>query len=302
MILPTVRLIDLFLRSCRRVLSEPAVRRLDRSAANLGGFAVYSLLAVLMILLGLIAIRTNDLYLFLLALGIAPAGIVLHYIALKMLGSVDRLISASRTELTSSGFLDVIALVNVLAAIFAPLAGLFAAVGSGQVMPLLSGLFVMALCSYTATVALNPTMINVYIARSASIGQEAVGIITFAMKGLYRFTPIGFAVLMVLATVEALVLLGLALVNTQPMSEILADAFWLLSFSSGAMLLPLASYVLFVLLYLVIDLYRSIFLIAQVASFYRRQGQVPDAPPGGPPLPTPPSADSGRAAMPRSPR
>ena len=284
MTFPTVRLVDSLLGACGRLLTEARVRRLDRNAIGLGGYVMYVLLAVMALLFAVVSVRANSLSVFLVAIAILPTGIVLQYIALKMLGTVDRLIAASRTELTSSGFLDVVALINVLAAILAPLAGLFAASGVSQITPFLVGLFVMTLTGYTAAIALNPAVVNVHVTRSASIGQEAVGLITFTMKGFYRFTPIGFAALMVLTTISAVILLAQALFGMQTVSAAQEQAIAILLVAVYAVLLPFVSYVLFVLFYLVIDLYRSIFLIAQVASVYRRQ----DRPPGPTPADAPP--------------
>ena len=283
---PTVRIVDAFLGFCRRQLSEARVRQMDRSVTNLGGYVMYGLILLLALLFVVVAIRGNNLGLFVLAIVVVPVGIVLQYVALKMLGAVDRLIASSRTELTSSGFLDVVALINVLTAVLAPLAGLLAAISVAEIGPFLSGLFVMALCGYTAAIALNPTVVNVHIARSASIGQEAVGIITFGMKGLYRFTPIGFGVLVILATIAAAVLLVQALIGTPSGQAAQAEATSVLMFALTAALLPFFGYVFFVLFYLVIDVYRSIFLIAQIAGLYRRQ----EPPPPGPPPPQRPPA------------
>lgn len=279
--LPTVRLVDSLLNACRRLLSEKRVRWVDRTGANVGGYAMYGLIVVLALLFIVVAIRVDDVSLFLIAIALVPAGIVLQYVALKMLGTVERLIASSRTELTSSGFLDVVALINILAAVLAPLAGLVSALSLGDLTPLLSGLFFMVLCGYTAAIALNPHVVNVHLARSASIGQEAVGIITFLMKGFYRFTPVGFGVLVTLATISAVVMLIGAIVGEVNAYAAPTQAMATLGLTLVAVLLPLLSYVVFVLLYLVIDLYRSIFLIAQVASLYRRQEQQQQ--PAGPP-------------------
>jgi hypothetical protein len=288
---PTVRLVDAFLNFCRRILSEERIRWLDRTVTRVGGYGMYALIAVLALLFVVVAIRANDLSLFLLAIALVPVGIVLQYVAIKMLGAVERLIASSRTELTSPGFLDVVALISVLVAVLAPIFGLLAAIGASDLGPLLGSLFVMVLSGYTAAIALNPAVVNVHIARSASIGQEAVGLITFAMKGFYRFTPVGFGVLVVLATIGALAMLIRAIAGGLNFYAAQEGAMAVLGSAGFAVLLPFLGYVLFVLLYLVVDFYRSIFLVAQVASLYRRQDAPPQPgpqAPQGPPPPRPP--------------
>jgi hypothetical protein len=282
MTFPTVRLVDALLAACRKGLSERRMRRFDQFAARLGGYAVYALIVILVLTFGLAGLRAGEPGTALVGLVVIPAGIVLQYVALKMLSTVDRLIASSRTELTSSGFLDIVALLNLLGAVLAPLAGLFSAMALSDLGPMLSGLFVMALCGYVAALALSPGLVNVHTARSASIGQEAVGIVTFAMKSLYRFTPVGFGALSLLATVAAAVLLvRVAIGDAAGAGEI-----WgVVGLTLFAVLLPPVGYVAFVLLYLFVDLYRSIFLVAQVASLYRRQD-----PPAAPPQPQPPQA------------
>ena len=100
---PTVALVDKLLGLCRRGLSATLVRRVDRLMVLVGGYGIYALIAMLVILLVTIAIRIGDISFVLFAVGVVPAGLVFQYVAVKMLDAVERLVGSSRTELASAG-------------------------------------------------------------------------------------------------------------------------------------------------------------------------------------------------------
>ncbi len=286
MYLPTVKLVDWLLDLCRKVLTAGLVQRVDRLFVMAGGYGMYVLMGLVAMIFIVAAIRFNDLSLFIGGIAVVPVGIVLQYIAIKMLSSVDRLIASSRTEMASTGFLDIMSLLNVLAAIIAPLAGLGAAISLRLMEPIYAGIALGLFCAYGAALALNPQSVNVHVSGNASIGQEAIGLLTFIMKGLYKVTPIAFGVGIV---VSALTTLGLFidLLRTEAhygygfgvlLSTVAATA-------APPILLPVIGYLLFLIFYLMVDLYRSILLIAQIAAQYRRTAAPPPAAGGSRPAP-----------------
>ena len=276
---PTVSLVDIILRFCKRLLSEQLIKVSDRVLTLVGGWAIYVLTLIIFIVLLTAAIQSRQTAFFFIALAILPGGIVAQYVAVKMLDAVDRLINSTRTELNSRSFLEVIALIGVLLAVSLPIIGLFQAIDFGSIAVFLVSLFVAVLAVYVAAVSLNPQIVNVTVSPAASIGQEAVGILTFAIKTLYKFVPVGFGVgIVVLCFGWGQVLIQL--IQQSPMVFVSLEV--LVVPTALILILPLVGYLIFILSYLVIDLYRAILSMASVAEGYRRNpagGPAPNAPP-----------------------
>ena len=278
--LPTVRLVDRLLAAARRLLNVDLVRRLDRLGVIGGGYALYGLIGLMAITFLIAGIRLGEVALIVGAVVVIPGGIILHYMAMKMLDPIERLISTSRTELTSAGYLDVIALLNLIIAVLVPPVALVSAIAGGILAPVYLSIVAFVFGVFATAIALNPAVVNVHPGRSSSVGQEAIGLITFGIKSFYRFVPLGFATGVVLAALMTLSLLVTALTGD---ATTLSDAVFLqgpmiVTLTLGAALLPLLGYLGFVSVYLLIDLYRSIFLMAQVASQYRRRDDPPPPP------------------------
>ena len=283
---PTVALVDKLLGLCRRGLSATLVRRVDRLMVLVGGYGIYALIAMLVILLVTIAIRIGDISFVLFAVGVVPAGLVFQYVAVKMLDAVERLVGSSRTELASAGFLDVASLVGVVLAVLAPIGGIISAVQFGSFAALFSGLATGLLSAYFAAIALNHTLINVHVSTGATIGQEAIGVITFFLKALYKLTPIAFGAGVVVQTV-----IGIdGLIGVLSGSFFGLNALSLLLAPFAVMLLPLIAYVVFISAYLLLDVWRAILAAGQVADRYRQPTAEPAAgaaPPQAAPRPVP---------------
>jgi len=277
MILPTVKLVDWLLSKVKAILSDAVIRRLDALLLLVGGFGAYALIALAAITTLVIGIRLGSATLIIAAIVAVPVGLVLQYLSTKMLGSVDRLLNATRTEMTSAGFLEVVAVVLIILAIVAPILGIVDAIERTSLIPLATSVAAAVLALYGAAVALNPVLVNVHISGAATIGLEAVGIVTFLLKTFYRFTPVAFGVFVVYVSILFLELLIISFGSGYAGAGLVLTA--VLWNAALALLWPFVAYIVFVTVYLAVDLVRSILLVGRVADQYRRPDDAKAIPP-----------------------
>ncbi|MEQ9814404.1 MAG: hypothetical protein RLO50_16625 [Azospirillaceae bacterium] len=277
MILPTVKLVDWLLSKVKAILSDAVIRKLDAVLLLVGGFGAYVLIALAAVTTLVIGIRMGSATLIIGAIVAVPVGLVLQYLSTKMLGSVDRLLNSTRTEMTSAGFLEVVAVVLIVLAIVAPILGVVDAIENTSLIPLATGAAVAVLALYGAAVALNPVLVNVHISGAATIGLEAVGIVTFLLKTFYRFTPVAFGVFVVYISILLLELLIISFGSGfAGAGLVLTGVLWN---AALALLWPFVAYIVFVCVYLAVDLVRSIVLVGRVADQYRRPEDAKAIPP-----------------------
>jgi len=258
---PTVVLIDKLLDYCRGFLSVTLINLADRIGVLVGGWAIYGIAALLFIV-GLVAgIRGDSAGTIIFAVLLLPIGVVLQYVAVKMLDAVDRLVESTPTSMHGEGFLSVIAVAaGLIGAIGVPVSVIFgiiaAARGNFGVLMLV---MVAVYFVYLAALALNPTRIAVSHTDDNTIGQEAIGLATFVLKSFYKFVPVLFGVTAVVVAI--MTILALVQIIGLPKG---AGRFAPNVFNATAMmfillcLIPLLGYILFLGYYLFIDVLRAL--------------------------------------------
>ena len=236
---------------------------------TLGNWAFFAAAILIIIDLLVLGAATGSGKFIVGAILFIPAAMIGLYVALKMVGAVEPLIRSTRTELTSSAFLDVMGLISSVAAVLGLLWGIAQAVDQSAMGPLYIGIGQFVFLVYVAGVALNPASINVHITRDASIGQEAVGILTFFMKVTYKFVPYWFGLGLLLATLMALeTLLWVAGAAGRALMGGAMHGINTLWVFGSACLIPFLAYIAFTIYYLLIDVLRSILLLGQVGRRY----------------------------------
>jgi hypothetical protein len=242
---------------------------------TLGNWAFFTAAVLIILDLLVIGVAAESGKFVVGALVFIPAAIIGLYVALKMIGAVEPLIQSTRTELTSSAFLDVMGLTAVVAAVLGLIWGIVQALDQTAMQPLYIGITQFVFFAYAAGVALNPGTINVHITRDATIGQEAVGILTFFMKVTYKFVPFWFGLGLLLATIMALetLLLAFGAEGHALMGSAMHGINTLWVFGS-ACLSPFLAYIAFTIYYLFIDVLRSILLLGQVGGRYAREEET----------------------------
>jgi hypothetical protein len=254
---PTVWIIDKVLDICRALLGEKVINRTDSIAVLVGGWGLYVVTVLLFLGLLILGARSGNIELILYAIAILPIGILFHWVAIKLLDTNERLIASTPTAIRSDNFLNVVAVLLILVGVIGVpvtlVLGIIDAIKGDYGTLVLVGETTLAL--YIGILALNPERVNVRNSPEATIGQEAIGVMTFALKALYKAVPLFFGIFIVVAGIMSFVLLIQSIAD--PLRAVLGMQNALLIYAVAA-LSPILGYVFFLLFYIGIDVIRSI--------------------------------------------
>jgi hypothetical protein len=204
------------------------------------------------------SIKTNTLSDFLMGIGWVLLVALAQYVAGKLSAVERMLIKTSPSELSSTAFLSCVALLNLVAGILALTGFTVMALRVEEWGLFGEGVGIFVLCELVVCLCLNPEMINMTISSSSNPGQEAIGVLTFAMKSLLRLVPIAFGVGTICGAVGMMWMVVQAL-RGEMLSSLAEVPAASLVLASAA--LPLVSYLLYILWYLGIDLMRSLLIL-----------------------------------------
>lgn len=158
----------------------------------------------------------------------------------------------------------------LLAGITALVGGIVASIRMERFVPLPPALLLAAGLGYFCAMALHPKLVNVDVGEGTA-GEEATGLLAFLLKSGLKMVPLFFLLLAVFGDLAILVSFsptGAAFSNeisaglqVVPIPMNLSGGFAGTAVVFGAALLPLVSYFVFLLLYLVIDLIRAVLCV-----------------------------------------
>lgn len=274
-----IGLFDRALESCRGKFDDLIPERIEKSVLRAGILSSYGLTLGYALAAFVIAIKLNNLALFMVSVLAIPAGAVALYVARKMIDSIGRLIRSTPTEMASTEFLDILSLLGMLFAAAMPVLGLYAAIEAGDLRFLYVGLFLFLVSAYGCLLVLKPAAIGITVVAGANAGMEAVGLYFLFLKLWSKFTPILFGAGMVVALLFFADAVLHALMNgNDPASGVMLLLVPTLgngvvvSIACAAFLamLPLFNYLVFVGLSLVCDLFRAILVTGSVAAAVQR--------------------------------
>jgi hypothetical protein len=123
------------------------------------------------------------------------------------------------------------------------------------------GLGMFVFLEFLALLAFNPKEVTIKIVKSNSAGQEAIGIITFFIKAFMKLIPIFFGVLVVVWTIM-LFIAFIGLFGSAPGNAWMRGNWYAVQILN-AVLLPFIAYIIFVLLYLCIDVIKAILSVPE---------------------------------------
>ena len=207
------------------------------------------------VILGLTAsFKMDNWRLFPAGIGVALLLIILQYTASRFMDAGDRLLSNSPSRLGSDAFMDCLALLVEVFGICLFFGHWFMG-GWGHFFV---GLALWALCDAIAYIALHPSMVNVEVGGEVGAGEEAIGILSLAVKTLVRLVPMAFGIGAILGSIALIAATFTMMRNGDPASAVSA-----LRLITGCVLLPFFSYILFAFYHLLIDLLRSILVLGQ---------------------------------------
>lgn len=251
----------------RGVLTPALVEKSLCGARYFGQYAVLTGGALGFIAVIVAAIRLNSFGIFVAGLGFIIALAVAQFAAVKFLDASDHLIESTPSRLSSLAFLDCIGLLVILAAVLVFIGGIVGAIKGGGVSLFIVSLLVTVWLVLFSAVSLNPKLASVD-SGSGSAGEEAIGILSFFLKGMLKLVPLLFALFAVVGALVLLVgifaprsgfvvMLG-SVLPTVPFPGLSGPGLSGLGIVLTATLLPFIAYFVFLIASLPLELWRAI--------------------------------------------
>jgi len=257
--LPHLRFVRSILGRLRDWISQERLDALDRWSKAAGSVALLVAAALLLLAFLILGIRSKSVVLVLVGLvGIPLVTVLVHFIGAVFMDAGGSLLRESPSNLSSAAFLTCFALASFLGAVLAILAGVASAIG-GSWMALLGGLGGAVVLVYAGGLALSPASIHVDVGGNASAGEEAIGILMFLFKLPLRLVPFVFGVGLLVGVIASVVLLWQSIAAEPFVGQMASMP--VASGVFGLALFPFAAYLLFLLLYLQVDLLRAVLVI-----------------------------------------
>lgn len=252
-----VKLVEKLIEFLRGKFSEKILNFTLKWALVIGHFGLI-VAAILGLLFAMIyAIRVNDFYAFLIGIAWFFMVFVVQYIAHRFADAGEKLIKNNPTNLASKAFLDCVAFLFLIGGLVIFIIHLIGLIKNGDLNTFLVGLGIFVFFEFIAFVSFNYKSISIEIVSETTAGQEAIGIVTFFIKGLMKLVPLFFGVGIVIGTV-LLFISSIGLFSDARISGawISGNANAMFIFNTG--LLPFVAYIIFVLYYLLVDIIRAI--------------------------------------------
>ena len=265
-------LIALLVNLLRGLLGRGRIIRNASSARTLGHLLLL-IVSVLYLLGSLwVAIKVDSMEIMLLGVGVFIAMGVGQYVADKFIAAGTSLLRSTPTSLNNLVLLDVIGLVAVLIGLAALGAGVVTAIQTDSLLPLILGFFALLIYLLCGSMAYCPEALNITHAKSASAGEEAIGLASFFIKTLLLLAPF-FYLIGALASIVVTCMGLYALLDDQwPILgyQRITMAGWIML---AASFYPLILYVIFLVYYLFIDVIRAILNIdSNVENIHKSDG------------------------------
>lgn len=248
----TIGLIDRLLDWAKKTFPPESFESLSNWFAKYGHGGLVCAQVLTVIYFSVAAIATSAWPLFFRGLGYAVLLMILQYTADKFLSAGDTLIKSSPSRLSSEAFLNCLALIAEAIGIVV----LVACIAQRSWSQFIIGLGFWALCDAIAYIAINPELANIKVSDDTAAGEEAIGILSFVVKAVVRIVPFAFGVGALVGSVAILVATigvlfkGSEAIVGNPVNFVLVCA-----------LMPFASYILFAVYHLIIDVLRAILVI-----------------------------------------
>lgn len=253
-----VDFLEKFILWAKGLLNEKVLQFSLDWMTKIGHFALIAAAVLGLLFSLLVAIRLNSFFAFLYGFAWILLVFVIQFTAHRFVKAGDTLIKNNPSTLSSKAFLDCLGFLSLIGAIIFFVVGIVRAVQGGGIWIFLMGTAAFILLILFALIAFNPKTINKTVGKNTSAGQEAIGIIVFFLKGVMRLVPILFGV----GIAVGLTLLVVDFIGVFGTEARLAASWENVSKTAGTIalfgLLPLISYIAFVIYYLAIDIIRAI--------------------------------------------
>jgi len=229
---------------------------------KIGHFALLVAAGLGFLLTMVYAIKFDSFNVFLTGIAWVILVFVVQYTAHRFSDAGEGLIRDNPTTLSSRSFLDCFGFLTLIGGVVVVIMSLVTAIRVDSFEPFLYGVGAFLFLEFMALISFNPSTVSVEVTKGTSAGQEAIGLITFFLKGLMRLIPIFFGVGVVIGTVLLFVSFIKLFGDMANYAFQMANGNAVYILFSG--LLPFVSYIVFVLYYLLIDMIRAILTIPEL--------------------------------------
>ncbi len=147
---------------------------------------------------------------------------VLQYVAGRLCAGLERLNRTTAVRVSGTAFLDSFALLSAVSGLVMLLGAAVLAVRSEAYWLILAGLVAFVTCEYLAFIALSPATLHVSVVSEARAADEAIGVLSFLLKAMLRLAPVAFGAGVVCGTLWLLYACYLALAPPGGHAEVAA--------------------------------------------------------------------------------
>lgn len=264
------------LGAARRALSPGLIERVLGFARDFGHYVVLAGAALTLVYAIYAAIKFDSLTMLMTGIGLFVAITIAQFAAQSFLGAGDKLVANTPSRIATSAFLECFGLLALLAAFAFLFVGIRTAIALEIFAPFLTGLLLAVLWTFVGGLSLHPRQLNVDIGEGTA-GEEAIGLLTFAMKAGLKLVPLFFFLVALLGCFVILAsftdsgaqyagmvrgIPGIGLAGPAGFAGAATVIF--------ACLIPMLGYLLFLILYLVFDLIRAILSVPPKLDALRR--------------------------------
>jgi hypothetical protein len=186
--------------------------------------------------------------------------ITLQYVAERCCKILRELNDSVSGSLSSTVVPDCLVVLSKMAGIVILLDSIAMAIQISQFLPIFPGIVIFLICVYLSIIAMNPAALNISISPEPLQGGEMIGVVTFLLKALMRLAPAAFGIGVACGTLS----LGCLCCVTFTRPTI---AWMNVNFVEDALILsaslPLAAYLLFLIVNLILNIWRSVLSLPQ---------------------------------------
>jgi len=254
--LMTTRWINGAMSRTKQVLSEKFFNANVYWLSLCGLYGLYVTAAIGLLISIILAVRIDSFVVFIAGMGGALLCIVLQYIAAQFLSLSKTAVDSTPSHLSSEAFPQCISLIFLLSGIISFLSLFVLSIQQGNLTLFFAGVGCLVFFGYYFTASIHPSLLNVQIVKGLTAGEEAIGLLSFLLKGFLRLVPVWFGAGVVLGTLN-LVVHSIKIFGDYP-----AYAMGMLSSSAVVVLvmasLPFMGFLVFLFHYLTVDLIRSV--------------------------------------------
>jgi hypothetical protein len=251
--------IDQVIQKFRQVLSVSFFEKNNALAKTVSGWAAPSA-ALLGLLIGIVAAIKNDSFMMCL-LGIlwVVTVAIAYYIGYRFLSVCENSLKNNETSISSSDYLDVCGLIFIATLCSIVFWGFYSSIKFSEFSLLIMTAGLSIALIYYVCLLLNPQLISTRVVENNSAGEDALAIVMIMYKASVKLATIIFGGLTTIGALFLLYFLYLVISSTRS-SFLFSD----LSSLSGAglvlvgLLYPLGIYLMFIFVYLIVDLCKAI--------------------------------------------